>query len=270
MAMSNKRIEGIDELRGLLALGIIMFHYFALGKYYGTWATHNALSDWGTIIVYLFFIVSGICLYKSNSNIKPSQFFYKRWKALFPTFYVAWILVYILRLITTGSLNPDNASLSTIPLTIAGVDGYFLYLGKNFYLIGEWFLGAIILLYLLYPLYLKLVKLSSLGLLAVLALLTVLTAYTDLFEIINSRNLICCSTGFVIGMCLGKNEKPLEYKAIIVLSAFLSCTLLVFNLKQSIPEIILVLVCSTTLFISLRYLFSKVGGGGVFLTSSNI
>ena len=43
----TKRIRGVDELRGLLALGIILFHYFAMGKYYGTWMTHNATSDWG-------------------------------------------------------------------------------------------------------------------------------------------------------------------------------------------------------------------------------
>ncbi len=140
-----KRIDGIDELRGLLAIGIALFHFFAEGHYYGSWATHNATADWGSVIVYIFFIVSGICLYKSNSVVRLPYFYYKRWKSIYPSFYIAWIVFYILRTATTGSLNPDSASLWTIPLTVFGVDGYFLYLAPNFYLIGEWFLGAIII-----------------------------------------------------------------------------------------------------------------------------
>ena len=257
----TKRISGVDELRGLLALGIILFHYFAMGKYYGTWMTHNATSDWGSIIVYVFFIVSGICLYKSNRDITIRQFYFKRWKALYPAFYIAWVAVYIIRTATTGSFNPDGASLWTIPLTIAGVDGYFLYLGPNFYLIGEWFLGAIIFLYLLYPLTIRFFKKAPVASLIFLFLLTAWAGTTDIFTILAPRNIICCLTGFVIGMFLGWKDILLDNKWVALLSGSIAIILLLIPLKYVIPQILLILLCSSALFLSLRFLFDHLGGG---------
>lgn len=40
-------------------------------------------------------------------------------------------------------------------LSLLGMDGYFQYRGPNYYLIGEWFFGAIVFLYILYPLFAK-------------------------------------------------------------------------------------------------------------------
>lgn len=256
----TKRISGVDELRGLLALGIILFHYFAMGKYYGTWMTHNATSDWGSIIVYVFFIVSGICLYKSNRDITIRQFYYKRWKALYPAFCIAWVAVYIIRTATTGSFNPDGASLWTIPLTIAGVDGYFLYLGPNFYLIGEWFLGAIIFLYLLYPLTLRQFKKAPVSTLVLLFLLTVWVSMTDIFTILPARNIICCLTGFVVGMFLGWKDTLLDNKWMVLISGIMALILLLIPLKSIMPQILLILVCSSALFLSIRFLFDHLGG----------
>ncbi|MDT3387879.1 MAG: acyltransferase family protein [Bacteroidota bacterium] len=269
-----KRIGGIDELRGLLAIGIALFHFFAEGHYYGSWATHNATADWGSVIVYIFFIVSGICLYKSNSEVKLPHFYYKRWKSIFPSFYIAWISFYILRTVTTGNFNPDSASLWTIPLTVFGVDGYFLYLAPNFYLIGEWFLGAIIIIYLLYPLILYLFKNYFSWLIILLAVLTLLVSLSDnLFRVYDARNIICCIAGFVIGMVLGEKDYLLNNKYVLVVSMILSLLLVFFNLSSFLPQILLILLLSTSLFIVARYMLENMSanivlnrmGGGVLL-----
>jgi peptidoglycan/LPS O-acetylase OafA/YrhL len=257
MGTNNTRIGGVDELRGLLALGIILFHFFAEGGLYGTMATNNATSDWGSIIVYIFFIVSGICIFKSNPEPKSPLFYYKRWKSIYPSFYVAWIAVYILRIVTTGSFNPDNASLWTIPLTIFGVDGYFLYLGTNFYLIGEWFLGAIIFLYLLYPVVVRLFNRSPIGLFLTLLFLTILIAYSDIFVIIDARNIVCCLTGFTIGMLFGIREDLLKNNIVLLFSLVLSILLLIVPLSLWIPTILLILTLSTSLFLLLRFLLEQ-------------
>lgn len=81
----KKKLHNIDFIRSVAAIGIICFHY-ACGtaseyKFMLTFA--NGI--WGDIFVIIFFVLSGGLLYLNNEVIlSPKEFYYKRFKAIFP------------------------------------------------------------------------------------------------------------------------------------------------------------------------------------------
>lgn len=115
----------------------------------------------GTFGVSLFFIASGVGLYYSWSNSSDhslKKFYWKRATALYPMFWIAYIWAAIGSLLKYGKLS--SASMAYFPFTIIGMDGNLqamnLVVGK-FYLVGEWFLGCLILMYIVAPLLLFLI-----------------------------------------------------------------------------------------------------------------
>ena len=86
-----------------------------------------------------------------NGEKEVLDFFKKRWLSIFPMFYIAWTVMYIINSLRVGSWFWGGPRRNFL-LSAIGMDGYFLHLGMNYYNLGEWFLGGIILLYLLYPL----------------------------------------------------------------------------------------------------------------------
>ena len=84
--------------------------------------------------------------------------------------------------------------------TLLGMDGYFFYRFKTYYILGEWFLGAIVMLYVLYPLFLKGVERFRWKVLLVLIPVWIFQIEYSGFEILTQRNLIYCSGMFILGM----------------------------------------------------------------------
>lgn len=67
-------------------------------------------------------------------------------------FWLTWILAFSYLTYKNAGLSMWNGiSKTKFLLTIIGMDGYTLWYGANFYILGEWFLGCIILLYMLFP-----------------------------------------------------------------------------------------------------------------------
>ena len=66
-------------------------------------------------------------------------------------FYVAWLIMYVINSRKLGTWYWAGPR-KIMWLTAIGMDGYFMHHGLNYYCLGEWFLGAIIILYLIYPL----------------------------------------------------------------------------------------------------------------------
>lgn len=104
----------------------------------------------------LFFIISGCGLAYNNTfpeitKEKIAAFYKKRVKALYPMYWIAFIVATIL-----SSKSLPDAPLSHLLFSFAGLDGYSTALGLpygSFYKVGEWFLGCIFLMYLVYPVY---------------------------------------------------------------------------------------------------------------------
>lgn len=105
----------------------------------------------GGIGVSLFFMLSGATL-MMNYHGTCKQFYLKRFKSIYPMFWIAYAAVAMIDFMLSRSLGSTDYKL--LPLTVAGLDGYLATLGLTpygFYKIGEWFLGCIVVLYLVFP-----------------------------------------------------------------------------------------------------------------------
>ncbi len=182
--MKKKHEESFDIIRAVSAIAIVLSHYsYTFYEYaiheHGPEFLGFKNGDAGGIFVDVFFMLSGAALLYNHGEFKDFKdilnFYKKRWLAIFPMFYIAWTVMYIINSLRVGSWFWGGPRKNFL-LSFIGMDGYFLHLGMNYYCLGEWFLGGIILLYLLYPLLLFLwnkAKIPS----------TVLVAFIFLFNL---------------------------------------------------------------------------------------
>lgn len=158
------RINQYDSIRTWCTFLIIIGHLdvYISGNMIGNgiplfnlWGYAN-----GTILniaVSVFFILSGASLMCSYGHRKFSvkEYVRKRFFSIYPMFYVAWIFFYFLYFFEGNTVRAEKWK---IVFTILGIDGYLTAIMNNFYLIGEWFLAIIIILYVLFPFLLWLKK----------------------------------------------------------------------------------------------------------------
>ena len=111
------------------------------------------LGDIGTS---LFFILSGASLMLSYRPGKLKNYYAKRWLAMYPMFYVAYIVATIADFFIMKGFG--GGDLRLLFFSLIGFDGYLAslgWLGFDFYKLGEWFFGCIVMLYLIFPLLYK-------------------------------------------------------------------------------------------------------------------
>lgn len=203
----KEKIEELDFVRAVCAAGIILFHVACYTepdspKFFYTYAN----GGYGDLLVGVFFVISGGVLQHNYQRIDNLPlFYYKRWKAIFPMFYITYLFFYIRNVVTTNTLFYGGNILKLLP-SLLGLDGYFYYKFSGYYIVGEWFLGAIVLLYVLYPVFLKLINVMDWKIMLFAIPLSIWQINTDWFEIGVSRNLIYCSVLFVSGMLIFKHK----------------------------------------------------------------
>ena len=99
--------------------------------------------------------------------------------------------------------------------TALGLDGYLVYrFPDNYYILGEWFTGAIVLLYLCFPLILRVMrrseKAAAAAVLSLYAGMLLLYRYGDFFLIDDFKNLISCLLSFWMGMEIAAHKALLD------------------------------------------------------------
>lgn len=170
----SDRIQAFDFTRVVCTFGIILFHFSGntASEFKPFYIFPNGV--WGDVFVGIFFILSGGLLYMNNRKSSLLTFYYKRWKSIFPGFYLAYLFCFAATMFRIpGSLIKPLPHY--IP-TLLGMDGLINTFGLNayfptVYLIGEWFLGAIIICYLFMPAFIRISKKADLLLLAVVFVL---------------------------------------------------------------------------------------------------
>lgn len=224
--MKKEKIVALDFLRTFCAVGIIFYHISCYAGEQASRVFHSyANGDYGAILVGVFLLISGTVLYYNYQQIPSLKtFYYRRWKTMYPAFYLAWAgFASALCLMNRGSIW--GAPAYKFILTLLGVDGYFNYLGPTFYLVGEWFFGAIVILYVIYPILMKVVNRFGWMVLLVLLPLWFWQDNTTVFKVHPECNLIYCILQFVLGMLIAKyrlyKNKFLLYLSIPATLAFL-------------------------------------------------
>ncbi len=151
------RLFYLDWIRAIAAILIVVTHFnnpyleptrFFVNRPFGIYI--------GGLGVSLFLIISGAALmynYGDRESLDLRTFYTKRAKTLYPMFWVAFVVANILLFIrNNGYIFVPRHKITAI-FSLFGMDGYAAAFGVGtFYVLGEWFLGFIILFYIVFPL----------------------------------------------------------------------------------------------------------------------
>ena len=111
---SGGRLASIDALRGIAALGVVLYH--AIGRAEASvpqnllqWPTYfvHSLTSFGYVGVFLFFVISGFCIHlqwaKARAAGQPHQIHFGAfWKRRIRRLYPAYLIALVLYLVVTG------------------------------------------------------------------------------------------------------------------------------------------------------------------------
>ena len=263
----KKHFKEIDFIRAVCCILIIIYHFsiYTVGKIK---FLHYANGNLGEATVGVFFIVSGFVIYNSyHDEFSIDAYYKKRVKTIFPSFYLCWFIFYIMKALLHGKIIYIWESPWKIIFTIFGIDGYFHGLYPNFYLVGEWFLGAILFCYLIYPILFKFIKESPYLMLLFLStvslyfhennLVYIPHEYTDIFEYVLK---------FYIGMLLREKYELLNNKQLIFL---LFTYFVLFSFIKVSSLYLFKIIYSISLF-ALLFFFGRFLNGGLISIISNI
>lgn len=152
--MKQKRLFYLDVIRAVCAVMIVVYHFpLAISQpvdYFHSFAN----GSFGMIAVYCFFMVSGASLmyrYQEETKLDLKAFYKKRFFSIYPLFWITYVMAFFWVFWQLGEVYriiPTKA----IIWSVIGMDGWLAHLVPTFYMVGEWFLGSIIILYAVFPL----------------------------------------------------------------------------------------------------------------------
>jgi len=155
-ARTRTRVFYLDLIRAVAAVLIVLTHFnFHLKEHGGGYVlTYEPFGIYvGALGVSLFLIISGAALtltYRRPINLK--RFYWKRFRSIYPMFWTAWVLGTLALFLAANGRPPNAGPVKSFILTVLGIDGLAqAFHFRTMYLLGEWFLGFILLYYLVFP-----------------------------------------------------------------------------------------------------------------------
>lgn len=157
--MKRERLFYLDFVRAAATMLIVLTHFNAIYLYTSPQMPEKAVLTLkvsnvyiGDLGVSLFLIISGAALmYVYENECRLKTFFRKRFLNIYPMFWIGYVCVFLLEFYRNQGISPDIPKYKIL-YSIFGMDVYLAAFGdRNFYMVGEWFLGFIILFYLIFP-----------------------------------------------------------------------------------------------------------------------
>lgn len=156
--MKKKKIYSLDFVRAIAVILIIMTHYNGEFLYLSPPQVDKLLFPFiifnvyiGAVGVSLFFIVSGAALmYVYEGKLELKKYYLKRFRSIFPMFWIAYIFTFLCQFYENRTIR-QGVPIRRFILSALGMDGYLMEVVEDFYILGEWFLGFIIIFYLIFP-----------------------------------------------------------------------------------------------------------------------
>jgi peptidoglycan/LPS O-acetylase OafA/YrhL len=94
---NENRLLELDALRGLAAIGVLLFHYTL--HYFAVFKINNPLifkMKYGYLGVQLFFIISGFVIFMTLNKVKkPFDFIVSRFSRIYPAYWFCLILTFV-------------------------------------------------------------------------------------------------------------------------------------------------------------------------------
>lgn len=131
---ARARLEQIDGLRAVAALSVVAFHFTTrFDEVFVHTRPLEAGFAWGYLGVNLFFVISGFVIFMTIEAARsPADFAFSRFSRLFPTFWVAVVLTWLLTraLPVPGNVRSLGEMLANLTMVhdgfgVASVDGAY-------------------------------------------------------------------------------------------------------------------------------------------------
>lgn len=147
----KKRVFYIEFIRVISMIIIVTYHFFVHFAENNIKGIDITNGTWGVIGVTLFFMISGASLmYNYKEKLEIKTYAKKRFLGIYPMFWIAYSLLFIYLFYECKSIIDGQPAYKLI-ISFLGMDGYLSPYISTIYLIGEWFLGCIVIIYILFP-----------------------------------------------------------------------------------------------------------------------
>jgi len=201
--------------------------------------------------VSLFFIISGAALMHTYQNkFTINNYVQKRFISIYPMFWTAYCTAFLYLFYINRSIN-HSAHKWTFILTVMGLDGYLLYRIPDFYILGEWFLGCIVLLYLCFPLLRIFTIQSPKVLIIMICIVCIIVIEKNPFSIAIDRNVLTVLPIFLFGMYF---IRYIKITNIYLCAAALCMYVLILFCKVNVHPMYKVTIFSISVFIVLAFI----------------
>lgn len=225
----RERDYSLELIRVLTTFFIVTFHFCAANFWWDSPFYVYKNGAWGTTFNTIFFILSGFALkltYDEEFDIR--KFYKKRYLSIYPTYHVAFIICFVLTVITSNTLFYGGNFLK-IFLSLVAFDSYFSLPGYLSYaVVGEWFTALIVVLYILFPLINKAFCKIPVIATIVIGTLYALNVWLKFTYYIPDTSLTTALFMFWIGMLLCKYRDKLKKNYILGIAAVCVSLVLIY------------------------------------------
>lgn len=144
-----KRIEGLDYLRGLMALSVMIYHYVSWGN--GPIGSEYLIGKLGIYAVSMFYILSGLSLGlvysgRISSSNDVYSFFVKRIFRIFPLF---WLVLTVALLASIAGGHASDIDIFKVFLNYSLLFGFVD--PSAYFTVGAWSIGNEMVFYAILP-----------------------------------------------------------------------------------------------------------------------
>ncbi len=261
--MKKKRLFYLDFVRAIAVIFIVLWHFNTTINEFGIDCfnlsrTLRLNCDIGQIGVTIFFILSGASLmYTYKDDLEIKSYFRKRFFSIYPMFWIAYGAAFLYFFYKNGMINRQVQTYKSI-FTVLGLDGYLYNLtSPNYYILGEWFLGCIIIFYMIFPILRKLILKYPKSTFAIFTLyyICITQLYSGTLRI--DWNLLIRIYDILLGMYFVLYINKIKFNKYIFVGALLS-SIILLKWQLVIKPIYLMMLSGGSVFIVLIYLGKKV------------
>jgi peptidoglycan/LPS O-acetylase OafA/YrhL len=127
MGSSGRRLVGLDALRGVAVLLVLLFHFSTRFHELYVYPDGPPFSvPWGHVGVSLFFMISGFVIYMTLDGIKrPADFLVSRFSRLYPTYWCAMLITALCVSVWPVQPGPEPDSARVVALNLMMFHGLF-------------------------------------------------------------------------------------------------------------------------------------------------
>lgn len=258
--MKKERIFYLDFIRALSIIMIITFH-FSVGfmKQSSAFYLHFfGMGIWGVLGVALFFMISGASLmYNYGDELDLKKYYKKRFLGIYPIYWIAYSIVFLYSFCKFKGLVWSGPIWKLI-FSFLGMDGYLNVYTETFGLIGDWFVGCIVLVYIVFPALRRAMKEFPKLFLILSTIIFGLTIFLSDFTMPLNRNFLVAVYTFLIGMYYIEWKKEIKLWHAVIMTPLGILFLKLGYTPELLPKVLFVSLAAYCLFIPFAYIGRKI------------